>query len=268
MTRTREVELPHRWEWLFRGFRKYCVRYVRKHFHALRLSKTSRPLPTSSEPLLIVMNHPSWWDPLIAFVLSREMADREHYGAIDSRALRHYRFFKRLGFVGVDTTSFSGAAEFLITGEHLLSQSGRVYWVTAQGQFTDVRRRPLELKAGVGHLAARLHQGFVVPLAIEYCFWDERTPEALARFGEPLAIADYAGRSGKEWAQLIEDVLTSTLDTLNAEAVTRDPSKFSALVSGRTGIGGVYDLWRRFRSWLRGEKFDASHSVTVREERP
>ena len=27
-----------------------------------------------------------------------------------------------------------------------------------------------------------------------------------------------------------------------------------------SGVGGVYDVGRRFRAWLRGERFDASHS--------
>ncbi|HJZ56027.1 MAG TPA: lysophospholipid acyltransferase family protein [Gemmataceae bacterium] len=262
------VELPRRWHWLLRGFRKYAVRYIRKHFHALRVSKTSAPFPPPTEPVLIVMNHPAWWDPLVGLVLSREFADRDQFAAIDAVAVKQYGFFKRLGFVGVDTTSLRGAAEFLRVGRTLLSQAGRVFWVTAQGRFSDVRERPLGLRSGVGHLAAGLERGAVVPLAVEYPFWNERAPEALARFGEPLRIADHPGLTGKEWTQRIEDALTRTLDGLNAEAISRDPVKFTELVCGGTGVGGVYDLWRRLRAWARGERFDASHDAATRKERP
>src|SRR5687768_6022584 len=48
------VDLPRRSAWLFRGFRKYCAWYVRKHFHALRVSNTSAPFPPPTEPVLIV----------------------------------------------------------------------------------------------------------------------------------------------------------------------------------------------------------------------
>src|SRR5207237_12126 len=150
----------------------------------------------------------------------------------------------------------------------ILSQPGRVFWVTAQGRFTDVRERPLGLRSGVGHLAARLDRGVVVPLAIEYAFWNERTPEALARFGEPLRIAHHPGLGGKEWTRLIEDALTRTLDTLSVEAISRDPDRFTELVSGRVGVGGVYDLWRRLKAWARGERFDPSHAAATRGERP
>src|SRR6185437_8651187 len=179
--------LPRRWHWLLRGFRRYATRYIRKHFHAVRLSKSSFPLPNIDEPILVVLNHPSWWDPLIGLILSelmnlasreRQRPELDHFAAIDAVAVNRYAFFKRLGFIGVDTHTLRGAAEFLRVGQTILSEPGRVFWVTAQGRFTDVRLRPLELRSGVGHLAARLDQGLIVPLAIEYAFWNERSPEA------------------------------------------------------------------------------------------
>jgi len=234
---------------------------VRKHFHALRVSNTSAAVPPHSEPVLIVLNHPAWWDPLIGVVLSTQFVERDQFAAIDAVAVKQYGFFRRLGFIGVDTTSLRGAAEFLRAGQAVLSEPRRVFWVTAQGRFADVRERPLNLRSGVGHLAARLGRGWIVPLALEYAFWDQRKPEALVRFGEPLRIADHPGLSGKEWTQRIEDALTRTLDTLNMETMTRDPAKFTAIVSGKTGIGGVYDLWRRLKAWTRGQRFDPSHTT-------
>jgi 1-acyl-sn-glycerol-3-phosphate acyltransferase len=258
--------------WLFRRFCRYVSGYVRKHFHAVRLSKSGAAIPTTDEPILIVLNHPAWWDPLIGIVLSRAFADREQFAAIDAIAVQKYRFFQKLGFVGVDTKSLRGAAEFLRTGGAILSEPNRVFWVTAQGRFTDVRERPLALQSGVGHLAARLERGIVLPVALEYTFWTERTPEALVRIGEPLHIAEHPGLGGKEWTALIEIALTSTLDSLNAEATRRDPAAFTELLSGRTGVGGMYDWWRRLKAWSRGRKFDPSHetatSSAVHEAKP
>ena len=263
-----QAVLPDRWPWLVRGFRKYACRYVRKQFHAVRLSKSGGAFPATDEPLLVVLNHPSWWDPMIGIVLSRELAGRDQFAAIDAVAVEKYRFFTKLGFVGVDTKSLRGAVEFLHTGAEILSQPRRVYWVTAQGRFTDVRERPLALQSGVGHLAARLKAGVVLPVALEYTFWTERTPEALVRVGEPLRVADHPGLRGKQWTALIEAALTRNLDTLNAEATRRDPAAFTELLSGKTGVGGVYDVWRRLKAWARGERFDPSHAAATEEKRP
>jgi 1-acyl-sn-glycerol-3-phosphate acyltransferase len=236
--------------------------------HAVRVSKSGTAFPTSDEPLLVVLNHPSWWDPMIGTVLSCQFPDREHFVAIDAIALEQYRFFRKLGFVGVDTKSLRGATAFLRAGCEILSQPNRLFWVTAQGRFTDVRERPLALQSGVGHLAARLERGFVLPVALEYTFWTERTPEALVRLGEPLSVAAHPGLSGKEWTARIEDALTRNLDALNAEAIRRDPAAFTELLAGKTGVGGFYDFWRRLKSWARGRKFDPSHDAATREAKP
>lgn len=262
--------LPRRWLWLFRLFRWYSRRYVRKHFHAVRLSRSGRPFPPAvgDEPLLVVLNHPAWWDPMICMVLSRRIADRDQFAAIDAAAVKQYAFFKKLGFIGVDTKTLRGAAGFVRTGTTILSQPDRVYWVTAQGRFTDVRERPLAINAGVGHLAARLERGAVLPVALEYTFWTERTPEALVRIGEPLRVTDHPGLSGKEWTALIEAAMTRNQDALNAETQSRDPAKFAELLGGKTGVGGPYDWWRRLRAWVRGKKFDPSHEAATRGNRP
>jgi 1-acyl-sn-glycerol-3-phosphate acyltransferase len=232
---------------------------VRRHFHAVRLSKSGHPVPNSDAPTLVVLNHPSWWDPMIGIVLSREFGDRDQFAAIDAVAVERYRFFRRLGFVGVDTKTLRGAAAFLRTGAALLSHPRRVFWVTAQGRFTDVRERPLALQSGVGHLAARLPDAVVLPVALEYTFWTESAPEALVRVGEPLFVAARPHLTGKAWTALIEAALTANLDALNAEATKRDPGAFTELLGGTAGVGGVYDLWRRLNAWARGRKFDPAH---------
>ena len=262
----RRSELPRRWPWLIWCFRHYAIRFVRKQFHAVRLSASGGSFPpNSTEPLLVVLNHPSWWDPMIGIVLSSLCRERDHFAAIDAAAVKQYAFFRRLGFVGVNPGSVMGAATFLRVGTSILAHPNRVFWVTAQGRFSDVRERPLALQPGVGHLAARLTRGIVLPVALEYTFWNERTSEALIRVGETLRVQDHIGLSGKDWLALIETHLTRNLDVLNVEAMTRDPAKFTVLLSGRAGVGGPYDWWRRIRSGMRGERFDPSHEAGMRE---
>jgi hypothetical protein len=79
-------------------------------------------------------------------------------------------------------------------------------------------------------------------------------------------VEDHPGLSGKDWTTLIEQSLTRALDALNEEAMSRDPARFTDLVTGKTGVGGIYDFWRRLKMWVRGRKFDASHDAASREK--
>ena len=256
----RATLVPQRTVWLLNGFKRYVRRFIRKNFHAVRLSKSSAAWPTGPEPILVVLNHPSWWDPMIAVVIGDHIPDGEHYGAIDAEAVKKYPIFNKIGFRPVDTQTLRGAAEFLRRSEAILDAPNRLIWLTVQGKFTDVRMRPLDLRPGVGHLAARLKVGRIVPIALEYAFWNERTPEALVRFGRTLDIAEFPQRTAKDWTAEIERTLTETLDGLNAETMTRDAALFTILSAGRTGVGGIYDRFRRVASWSRGRRFDPSHA--------
>jgi hypothetical protein len=104
---------------------------------------------------------------------------------------------------------------------------------------------------------ARLEGVVAIPLALEYPFWTERLPEALCRFGEPLHGGD--GGSVAGWRARLEEGLTRTMDALAADTMARDPHRFELVLRGRSGVGGIYDLFRRARAAARGERFEPEH---------
>jgi 1-acyl-sn-glycerol-3-phosphate acyltransferase len=245
---------------LLRLFAAYARRYMRRTFHAVRLSRTGKPSQAPDLPLLLYFNHPSWWDPLLGLLLATTLfPERTHYAPIEASALARYRFFSRLGFFGVDSGSMRGAVTFLNIGKTILAQPRTAFWITPQGCFTDPRQRPVRLQSGLGYLARHLDHGMLLPLAIEYPFWQERFPEALVRFGTPIQVVSYPDYSVTEWTRLLATQLEATQDTLAHEACQRDPEAFDVLLGGRSGIGGVYDFWRSWRARLRGERFHKSH---------
>lgn len=242
-------------------FGRYVEGYLSRHFHAVRLAKDRRPDPATlrDKPLIIYFNHPSWWDPLVCLRLAQQLwPERRHYGPIDANALGKYGFFEKLGFFGVEPGSARGARRFLAVSQEILSRPDAALWIAAEGRFTDCRERPVKLRSGLGHLAVRVRNAVLLPLAFEYPFWEERTPEALARFGEELPASD-AELKASDWTEVLAERLQDSQDALLAESLSRDQARFETLLGGRAGVGGVYDVWRRLRARLRGERFRPEH---------
>ena len=224
-----------------------------QHFHAFRLAKAQRPDPVASrgKPLIVYFNHPSWWDPLTCLRLAEQFfPERRHYAPMEAAALRKHPLFERLGFFGVELGSPGGARRILTVSRQVLSRPDSALWIAAEGQLTDPRVRPLRLRSGIGHLAARVRQAVLLPLALEYPFWEERTPEALARFGEELPAGE-AGLTATDWTTVLETRLQTALDALAADSLARDPARFDVL-DGAAGAGGVSGAWRRLKARLRG----------------
>jgi 1-acyl-sn-glycerol-3-phosphate acyltransferase len=250
---------PRRSAWLVRLFTRHARRYLRRNFHALRLTRTGRPVVPDGEPVVVVLNHPSWWDPLFGLVLAELFPGYKHYAPVEQGGLSKYRFLERLGAFAIEPGTRRGALAFLHRSLAALAQPHAAVWVTAQGTFTDPRARPVTLREGVGHLLRRLDGGVVLPLALEYPFWQERFPEALAHFGAPIPVGRGRDLSAAAWTARLEQALTAAQDALAAAACRRDPALFETLVGGKVGVGGVYDLWRRFKALLRGERFRGAH---------
>ncbi len=245
---------------LFRFFVLYLERYFARHFTAVRISRAGLPSP-ALPPRIIYTNHPTWWDPILFALLGYHLfPGQQLFGPMDAEALEKYPLLKRLGIFGVEQNTLRGATTFLLTSRAILRQPTTILFITPEGRFRDPRQRPVEILPGLGHLAKALDDTVIVPLALEYPFWNERHPEILVRFGTPISTRDGAGRTVAEWTRLFGQRLEETLDALATEAISRDPARFQTLLAGRTGIGGIYDQWRRLRAWRRGERFQPAHS--------
>jgi 1-acyl-sn-glycerol-3-phosphate acyltransferase len=235
-------------------------RYFTRHMNALRIASWSLPNASAQGPVIVYSNHPAWWDAAVYILAAdRFLPSYDSYAPIDAAMLKQYGIFGRIGAFGVDLESRRGAADFLRIGTEILSVSDRALWVTAQGRFGDVRERPLGLKPGIAHLIERAPGCTVLPLALEYGFWQERGAEAFMAFGEPMRGEDLAALARPTRGHRLEDALTATLDRLSADVQSRDPARFKPVLEGQAGIGGIYDGWRRLAAMLRGRRFDPSH---------
>ncbi len=244
--RGRETRVPHISRPLLAAFQWLVRRNIRRSFHAVRIQGLDRLRTQTSGPLVVYVNHSSWWDPMTAFFLFRQIPGRLHYGPMDAAALARYSVLARFGVFPVDLGTARGGLQFLRTAQAILAKGG-VLWITPQGRFVDVRE-PLHFKAGLTALAARVPECTFLPLAIEYTFWDERTPELLVSVGEPQRCTTSDPES-------IEPQLTLALERAMADLATRarsrDEASFSTvLLRGRAGVGGFYQLGQQLRAFI------------------
>lgn len=241
-------------------FCRYLEHYFARHFDGVRVAREGFRPGDVSDPFVVYSNHPSWWDPVL-FMLLRDalLPNRDGFGPMDAEALAKYPLFKRLGVFGIERGTHSGAVAFLRTAEAVLLRPRSTLWLTAEGAFTDPRRRPIELQFGLAHLVRRVPNLQVVPLAIEYTFWNERLPEALVRFGQPVDLSGLQGANVEAISGRLEWALEETMDLLAVDAQSREAERFEAILLGKTGIGGPYDLWRRWWAGIRGVSLQLSH---------
>ncbi len=238
---------------LFR--RLIAKRRLRKNFRAVRLAFADRlPPGATATKVIFYLNHPSWWDPLLCMVLAqRFVPGRNVYAPIDADQLKRYAILRPLGLFPVQPGTLRGAAQFFRAAEIVLAR-GDVLAVTPQGRFTDPRARPADFKPGLGTLLSRLEQRgehvLAVPIALEYTFWNQRSPEALVAVGCPVETSSTLPlRTPAAWTTMLEGSLTAVQDELAQMALSRDESTFETVLRGSTGATGMYGFWQKLRGF-------------------
>jgi 1-acyl-sn-glycerol-3-phosphate acyltransferase len=239
-----------------RFFTRIVRRYFRRHFRSVMAQHAGR-LSSADGPLIVYANHSSWWDPMMSILLAQTlMPGRRHYAPMDAEALARYPILRKIGIFPVEMTT-RGAAQFLRTGCAILRDGG-VLWVTPQGRFADARAWPLRFKPGLAALALRVPEATILPMAMEYTFWDERLPEALLLVAPEVKLEKDATTESAN--RQLEAELAAALLALQETSIARDASAFQVLLRGGRGTGGFYAFGRKVRAMFGGKRIQQDHT--------
>jgi len=235
---------------VFGVFAWYTRGLFGRKFSAVRFERSSlerlRSFAAGGGPMVMLGNHQSWWDPLVAVLVTGEVIpDRKMLAVMDASELERFGIFRRLGVFGLDPDDPASQGVMVSYLERLFARdSSQAFWITPQGRFTDVRS-PIRLRPGAAAVAARLEGVRVGCVHMDYVFWNEPKPELLIRF-EEAGVPDRLSTTG--WLRTMTAAMERNRDACGALAMARDAEPF-VTIAGRGGAGasGVYGAWLRIR---------------------
>ncbi|MEM1167262.1 MAG: lysophospholipid acyltransferase family protein [Planctomycetota bacterium] len=233
-----------------RFFAGYCGWLISRSYFSVRAvrgsSEALRAIEHTRRPTLVVFNHPSWWDPLVAKWLAMRLTpSRPTLAPMDRDQLERFGFFRRIGVFGIDPSDPGSLEPMLAYARaELEADPSKAFWITAQGQFTDPRS-PIRLRPGAAAFAARLDDPVIVCVALEYAFWQDRKPEIFIRVQE-CPPPERSSTTG--WLRTMTGTMRTNGAALAEAVVARDESAFEPLLGGGAAkINPIYDAWLRLR---------------------
>ena len=243
----------------------YVERKLRGAFHAVRMLPESeaalQALRAHAGPVLVALNHASWWDPLIAVLLHRRhFPERDNLAPMDAHELRRFRILRKLGIFGIDP-DHPGAMEAM--GAHVqrrLAQMPRCSVIlTPQGRFVDVRQ-PVVPRPGAAALLAARPDMAAWSVAIEYAFWTDARPEVFLRVQRVERPSDARVPT---WQRSLQQAMEANRVALADAVRSRDSRRFRTVLGGdHARVNPVYDLWLRFTG--RGHSIDVARRAGER----
>lgn len=214
-------------------------------------------IPTPADgPLILYLNHPSWWDGYIALVLNRiVLGDRfQGFLMMDEHELRRYRFFSWSGAFSVnrqDARSALGSVAYI--SRLLAARRDRALAIFPQGEITPNDRRPLQMFSGLAHVAQRAGGATLWPVALRYEFRGQQRPEAFIRAGPAhyaLAASDTRALTAEAGARL-----TAACDALRDDLIGGQMEGYRVLLRGRPGPDVIFDAARALLPGRLGQRY-------------
>lgn len=225
---------------------------LRRMFVRVRLREAGGDPRAADSPLLVIANHPSWWDGYLALLLSRHYGMRR-YLMMDAAQLQRYGFFAWAGSFGIGRADARDVARSIAYAANLLRQENRVLlWLFPQGAITASRARPLAFHAGAAHILRRAARGGatvgVLPVAWDLCFRGEQHPEVLVLTGDVIPFNGAGARDLSSVTAHLADALTAVMDALANDIACDDLTAYRTILRGRIGVNDRFDrLLRRSR---------------------
>ncbi|WP_079480478.1 lysophospholipid acyltransferase family protein [Halobacillus salinus] len=202
-------------EWGFTHFNRF---FLRSHFEQIHVWKDSKEIP--NRRTLFLINHSTWWDPLLIFYLNDQIVQSDGYAMMSEKGMKKHPFFQKVGGYSINAELRRGMIESLQYSIQLLNEDKTV-WIFPQGQEEHLEKRPLEFFSGTAYIAEHSEDVNVVPISLYYSLEHSRRPNVYVRIGEPVKNSSFSSLNRKELSNLLEDLATKQLDELR-EAVIQE----------------------------------------------
>lgn len=206
-------------------FAVYNRNLFRRRFSALRVQGIENLENRNPNlPLVLYVNHSSWWDGLVAFEIGR--ATRlDQFVMMEEKQLKRLFLFRRLGAFSVVRENPREAVRSVnYAVEILMEKPNRALWIFPQGEILPNDTRPLRFYQGLARIVEKTGECLAVPVAMRYEFLGEFKPVAFAKIGSAERFAHVA--DAKQITERLSMQLTESLEDLKADIATEKTNDF------------------------------------------
>ncbi|ARI77679.1 lysophospholipid acyltransferase family protein [Halobacillus mangrovi] len=209
-------------EW---GFKRFNRIFLKAHFENIWLMNTVSP---PSQKTLFLINHSSWWDPLMIYHLNDRVIQSDGYGMMHEDGIKRFPFFIKIGAFSVNPDHRRHLMNSLQYSAKLLRENKTV-WMFPQGSEQHLEKRPLHFLSGISYIVKKCPEANVVPISLYYSHEHTRKPNAYINIGPVLNKKSYLDRERKEMTQVFESAATAQLDSFRERIIQEDHRSFEKI---------------------------------------
>lgn len=179
--------LPAKESALFiRIFEWYCDWLIWRRFDTVHIQSEYNPGP--GQKTIYYLNHNSWWDGLIPFLINQKKFQQNARGMMEDKQLHRYPFFRRLGVFSISLSSPRASLQSLRYAIRSMERPNASLYIYPQGKIVPFSTQKLEFRKGIGWLSKQLPEADLIPVAIHIHTRESDKPRLEIRVGHSVEI--------------------------------------------------------------------------------
>lgn len=206
--------LPARESAVFiRLFEWYCNWLTWRRFDSVSICSRYKPEP--GQKTIYYLNHNSWWDGLVPFLLNQKKFRQNARGMMEDKQLHRYPFFQKIGVFSINLSSPRASMQSMRYALESMKRPGAALYIYPQGKIKPFRTTHLEFRKGLGWLTKKLPEADIVPVAIHIHTRESDKPRLEILAGNAVTV------DRDSPTQQITEKLEADLSTLLQRLVNR-----------------------------------------------
>lgn len=135
-----------------------------RRFDTIHIQNDYNPMP--GQKTIYYLNHSSWWDGLIPFLLNQKKFRQNAWAMMEDKQLHRYPFFRRLGVFSINLSSTRPSMQSMRYAVESMQRPNASLYIYPQGKIVPFTTENLNFKKGIGWLAKKTPDADIVPVAI------------------------------------------------------------------------------------------------------
>lgn len=191
-------------------FDLYCRTLFWRRFDSVSIHNSYNP--DKNQKTIYYLNHNSWWDGLIPFLLNQKLFKQNARGMMEDTQLSRYSFFSRLGVFSINLRSARSSMQSLRYAIRSMKRPNAALYIYPQGKIVPFSTDKLDFKKGIGWLAKKVPEADLVPVGIHIHTRESDKPRLEINVGEPVKAN--RNLSSEEINELLKEKLSGLLQNM------------------------------------------------------
>jgi hypothetical protein len=223
-------------------FKKYFRYSLKNYFFRINLKgqklleESVNKSKSSEIPIILILNHPNWWDAAFVTHFSYNYLKMDGYCFMEYKQMKDFRFFNKIGAVPIIRENAEYSLKSLNFVADSIKNKSRVAVIFPQAELTHNSKKPYKFFPGFYYLMRKIEKGIIICGFLDYRFTTEQRPELFINVFNSYEFHSVGLPEKSSYIKSMENEYEKIYDEFEKDFASGSVKDYEVILQGRKSI--------------------------------